>query len=375
MIRKFIISAVTVIAVCMTLNAAGLKSLQGAHIGYAVIDLRTGETTQSLNARQLFVPASTLKCVTAAAALSRLGGDYSFETQINTTGYIENDTLTGDIIITPCGDPSLGHDICNTIMGLGIRHIKGSITVRAKEPEVNSTMMLEDVGTEYGVGWSAFNYEGNRALVNDSLWSFPLQYIIDDMVADLMADGITTENIASSDTTLTASVMHRSEPLTELCAHMLAESDNLYAQSIGRALSPELKLNDALDSVKVWIKSAGLPDKSLRMVDMSGLARTNLVTPELLARLLKQMATNKDYVKCFPRAGREGTVKRLLNKTRLEGRMALKSGSMSGILAYAGYKTDATGKPTHAVVVMVNNSLYPISQVKRALEQWFLEIF
>lgn len=373
--RRIITLATSFIAGCMMLSAAGLKSLQGAHIGYTVIDLRTGETTQSLNARQMFVPASTLKCVTAAAAMSRLGSDFRFKTEISTSGHIEGDTLFGNITILPSGDPSLDHNLCLTINELGINHITGTVTVQAHEPEINGTVMLEDVGTEYGVGWSQFNYEANRALVNDSLWAFPLHYIIDDMLLDMAAEGISIGANASADTVTTMSIVHRSEPLSALCSHMLNESDNLYAQSIGRALSSELNLSAAIDSVDAWIKSVGLPDKSLKMVDMSGLARTNMVTPELLALMLKRMATNSNYVGCFPRVGRQGTVKRLLNKTRLENRLALKSGSMSGILAYAGYKIDANGKPTHAIVVIVNNSLYPISQVKRAIEQWFLEIF
>ena len=308
--HKYIISALVALFGCMTINATGLKSLQGAHVGYAVINLNTGEMTHAHNSRELFVPASTLKCVTAAVALDRLGCDYSFPTEICTTGHITADTLIGNLIINPAGDPSLDYSLCTSIKDLGISHITGHLSVSASEPEINPTVMMEDIGTEYGVGWSTFNYEGNRALVNDSMWVFPLQYIIDDLTADLTILGITISNIAASDTVISMRILHRSKPLSQLCRHMLHESDNLYAQSIGRAISPDLNLNSAIDSVNTWIKSSGLPDKSLRMVDMSGLARTNYVTPELLAQLLKQMAANQHYVGCFPRVGREGTVKR-----------------------------------------------------------------
>lgn len=372
---KTLISVLVTILGWLTVNAAGLKSLHGAHIGYAVINLGTGQMTHAQNARELFVPASTLKCVAAAAALDRLGSDYTFQTEINTVGSIKADTLVGNLVILPAGDPSLDHNLCTSIKDLGISHITGEVIVRTSESEINPTIMMEDIGTEYGVGWSTFNYVGNRALVNDSMWVFPVQYIIDDMIADLAIEGISTGNLAVDDTDVSISIVHESRPLNALCRHMLHESDNLYAQSIGRAMSPALNLNGAIDSINGWIKSSRLPDKSLKMVDMSGLARTNLVTPEFLAQLLKRMASNRDYVDCFPRAGREGTVKRLLKKTRLEGGFALKSGSMSGILAYAGYKIDTSGRPTHAVVVMINNSLLPISQVKRAIEQWLLEIF
>ena len=41
--------------------------------------------------------------------------------------------------------------------------------------------------------------------------------------------------------------------------------------------------------------------------------------------------------------------------SRLEGYVALKTGSMNGIQSYAGYKINEGYAPTHVVVVMMNN--------------------
>lgn len=155
----------------------------------------------------------------------------------------------------------------------------------------------------------------------------------------------------------------------------MMESDNLYAESIGRAMSSTLDIDEAIGSIKSFLRSKGVDSTQVRIKDFSGLSRTNYLTPNTLASVLCSMATNSAFVKCFPVVGREGTVKRLLTQTRLQGRLRLKSGSMTGVLCYAGYKTDTSGHPTHVVVIMVNNTLCKHSVTKQYIEQWLLKNF
>lgn len=76
--------------------------------------------------------------------------------------------------------------------------------------------MLEDVGTEYGVGWSRLNYCGNRSLVNDEMIQLPNQFIIDDLSMDIESFGLTIghyETYLDSDTVNIYT--HSSEPLAK----------------------------------------------------------------------------------------------------------------------------------------------------------------
>ena len=84
---------------------------------------------------------------------------------------------------------------------------------------------------------------------------------------------------------------------------------------------------------------------------------------------------SKDYVSLFPKAGRDGTLKRFLRKTRLDGKLALKTGSMTGVQCYAGYKLDGDDNPTHVVVIMVNNFGCERVDVRKAAERLLLELF
>jgi serine-type D-Ala-D-Ala carboxypeptidase/endopeptidase (penicillin-binding protein 4) len=79
-----------------------------AHWGIDVVDLESGKSLYSLNADQLFLPASNAKLFTTAAALSLAGPDYSFRTTVEGAGRIDaNGRLEGDLVIVGRGDPNI----------------------------------------------------------------------------------------------------------------------------------------------------------------------------------------------------------------------------------------------------------------------------
>jgi D-alanyl-D-alanine carboxypeptidase/D-alanyl-D-alanine-endopeptidase (penicillin-binding protein 4) len=71
-----------------------------AFVGIHVVNLATGKTLYRLNDDRLFVPASNMKLLTSALALTRLGPDYRFTTKLLRTP-------PGDLILGGSGDPSL----------------------------------------------------------------------------------------------------------------------------------------------------------------------------------------------------------------------------------------------------------------------------
>src|SRR6185436_7568736 len=73
-----------------------------------VVSLDTGQVIFERNPRLLVMPASTMKVITLAVAAERLGWDARFTTRLETTGSIENGVLTGDLIVTGGGDPTIG---------------------------------------------------------------------------------------------------------------------------------------------------------------------------------------------------------------------------------------------------------------------------
>lgn len=179
----------------------------------------------------------------------------------------------------------------------------------------------------------------------------------------------------------TTIMIHHSPRLYDVMRRLMVRSDNLLAEATLRLLSPQGGIGDALDSERRILSQAVNADfnaDGVKIADGSGLSRKNRMTPYFLADVLTGMAQSDvcvPFVGLFPRAGREGTVGRLLRDTPLEGRMALKSGSMSGVMCYAGYMLDNEGLPTHVVVIFANRFGGNRATLRSAMEEMLLDIF
>jgi D-alanyl-D-alanine carboxypeptidase/D-alanyl-D-alanine-endopeptidase (penicillin-binding protein 4) len=85
------------------------EHLQTAHIGWLFVELETGRVVLERDSGKLFVPASTTKLFSVAAALDALGADYRFRTPVVRRGILhEGGTLQGDLILVASGDLTLG---------------------------------------------------------------------------------------------------------------------------------------------------------------------------------------------------------------------------------------------------------------------------
>lgn len=171
---------------------------------------------------------------------------------------------------------------------------------------------------------------------------------------------------------------HHSPSLCEILRVMMVESHNLYAEAMLRTLAPGKSRKKAIEAaIDIW-KGRNVSTSYNLILDGSGLARANRLRPEFLGEVLAWMAKSQysaEYVSLFPKAGEEGTVKGLLAKTPLKGKLALKSGSMNSVQCYAGYKIDASGKPTHAVVIMINGFFCSRAELRKAIEKFLVTQF
>jgi serine-type D-Ala-D-Ala carboxypeptidase/endopeptidase (penicillin-binding protein 4) len=101
-----------------------------------VVSLDKGAVIFERNPRLLVMPASTMKVVTLAVAAERLGWDAHFSTRVEATAPIENGVLTGDLIVTGGGDPTIGEgeeggrvldDWAHRLTLLGLSRVDGRI--------------------------------------------------------------------------------------------------------------------------------------------------------------------------------------------------------------------------------------------------------
>jgi D-alanyl-D-alanine carboxypeptidase/D-alanyl-D-alanine-endopeptidase (penicillin-binding protein 4) len=156
---------------------------------------------------------------------------------------------------------------------------------------------------------------------------------------------------------------HRSLPLRTLLGHMLFESDNHYAEQLLRAVGARAG-TVGTESTGATIERAvfsrlGAPADGLRIVDGSGLAPTDRVSPLGLATLLARAQldpTGEILFHDLPRVGIEGTVSHHDLTTAL-GKARAKSGHISDVDALAGYvDTRRHGRVAFAILVNAWNA-------------------
>lgn len=113
-----------------------------------VKSMRQGEVLYSRNIYMPLVPASTLKIFTAAAALTFLGSNYRFSTQLLTDAKeIKNGVLQGNLYIVLSGDPTLTY---NDLVNLMLLLNRYQITAIAGNIYLDNTAYDQKF---YGPGW------------------------------------------------------------------------------------------------------------------------------------------------------------------------------------------------------------------------------
>ncbi len=89
------------------------------------------ETLYSHRAEVKRIPASNMKLLTTAAALTYLGPDYTFPTDVYTGGVLAGGTLKGDLYLKGYGDPSLVQErvreLAYSLYLRGVRRITGDL--------------------------------------------------------------------------------------------------------------------------------------------------------------------------------------------------------------------------------------------------------
>lgn len=116
--------------------STGMEKTVQTQLGYDNISVslretNSGEILFEKNGDIAMKPASTLKLLTASAAIEMLGPDYRFQTKVFIDGEIKGSTLNGDLYIEGGGDPTLQKKdftfMASVLKFNGIQKINGSL--------------------------------------------------------------------------------------------------------------------------------------------------------------------------------------------------------------------------------------------------------
>ncbi|MEL6496181.1 MAG: D-alanyl-D-alanine carboxypeptidase, partial [Cyanobacteria bacterium J06623_7] len=109
------------------------------------------------------------------------------------------------------------------------------------------------------------------------------------------------------------------------------------------------------------------------LVDASGLSRQNLISPQTLVKLLRAMSELSPsladtYRQSLAQAGTTGTLTRRFVGTNLQGNLAAKTGTLTGVGALSGYLT-MPQRETLVFSILVNNSELEQQEVRQAIDR------
>jgi serine-type D-Ala-D-Ala carboxypeptidase/endopeptidase (penicillin-binding protein 4) len=129
--------------------------LASAFLGVLVVDPERGDTLYSLNAGRLFMPASNQKLLTGAVALTQLGPDFRFRTDITADGAVTNGQLQGALRISGTGDPSISDAMSADAMQ-PLRAMADSVKARGITRILGGLRAGTDAFPDaaFGFGWS-----------------------------------------------------------------------------------------------------------------------------------------------------------------------------------------------------------------------------
>ena len=212
----------------------------------------------------------------------------------------------------------------------------------------------------------------------------PAQYFLDSLRLQLEKAGITVirgtvVNQPQQNTLETELAAVYSTPLTQILAEINQQSNNLYAEVLGKLLAKELGTESFIEAINQSLAKTGIPADEYVLVDASGLSRQNLITPQTLVRILrlmsrspsknlKQSLVTESYRQSLAVAGINGTLKNRFRNASIQGNLWGKTGTLTGVGALSGYL-----KPNHypeiVFSIIVNNSDLKSDKIRQTIDE------
>lgn len=315
-----------------------------SQVAVMVYDLDADSAIYRFNERQLLRPASTMKILTAVAAIDRLGGSHRFKTELCYTGKIENATLTGNLYCVGGFDPRFNtddmHAFIESLRKMGIDTIRGGLYA---DKSMKDSALL-------GSGWC---WDDNNPVLSPLIYG-RRDVFMDKFVQELNDAGIVIEAFTATGNTPqeAITICSRFHTIDQILMRMMKESDNLYAEAMFYQMAAatgnkQATGKNAANVVNRLIDKLRLRSADYRIADGSGLSLYNYVSAELEIQMLRYAYRNANiYLHLYPSlpiAGVDGTLKSRMKNVFTLGNVRAKTGTLAGIISLAGYCTASNG--------------------------------
>jgi len=169
-----------------------------------------------------------------------------------------------------------------------------------------------------------------------------------------------------------------SQPLGYVVRDINKWSNNLMARQLLLTIAAEKNVLPATeskgaDAIKTWLNGKGLNFNELIIENGSGLSRVERISAAHLGQLLVstyQSPVMPEFMASLSILSQDGTVQKRIKDAPVSGRAHLKTGSLDGVSAIAGYVLDANSH-RHVLVMLVNHANAAASKnAQDALINW-----
>lgn len=347
------------------------KLFQRSHVGIYIYDATADVPIYEHDKLQTLRPASNMKVMTSAAALTLLGTDYNYQTRLYIAGLTENSkpkadtarvdsvpakpaTYTATVYVRGGMDPLLGPDdlraFAQALRERNITKISGNIVCDAT--------FKDTVSMGWGWCWdddyvplTPFLFQGKSGTFNAAF----------------------TKALSSAGITFKGKYVHgrvpqgaqllatRRHTIDDILVPMMKRSDNLFAESLFYQLNCKsgkvsASGKDAAAQVKQFIKLVGHSPENYSIADGSGLSLYNYLSAELLVDVLRYIYRHENLYAhldpSLPVMGRDGTLSKRCIGTTAQDRVHAKTGTVRGVSALSGYCQAANG---HLLIFSIIN--------------------
>jgi D-alanyl-D-alanine carboxypeptidase/D-alanyl-D-alanine-endopeptidase (penicillin-binding protein 4) len=174
-----------------------------------------------------------------------------------------------------------------------------------------------------------------------------------------------------------------SPPLADVITSVNKFSNNLMTRHLLLTLGaeqagPPATVEKGIAAIHAWLDGYGIDRSTLHIVNGSGLARETRLSPAFLVDLLQHGYRGPwmpEFVSSLPINGLDGTMRSRLRDEKQRGRMHIKTGSLDGVAAVAGYVQARSGK-LYTVAAILNHELAdrgPGRELTDALLAWVVQ--
>lgn len=345
------------------ISESGLKSVIAREMdrapgasGAYVRDMNTGAVLYTRRANAVRIPASLEKLFITSAALVRLGTAATLTTRavIAPGAVVEpGGTLRGDLVLVGGGDPFFGDEsateLAKAIRAAGIRRIVGSVVGDETAFDQRRASCCAGYDPDLGGVLSALAYDrgiyGGRARLDAARFA-AARFAMRLKSAGVTRTGRSRAGEAPDQAKTVAFVASRS--IGEMVRYVNVPSNNFAAEMLFRELGARYRDRGTRAAgaavVRDTLKGLGVRPK---IVDGSGLSRSNRATPLQVVRLLERMHdadVGPAFRDSLAVAGSTGTVRKRMRRTAAAGRCQVKTGTLRLVSALAGYCRTADGR-------------------------------